>query len=108
MKFVIYALEDCPYSIRAADFISKHPVLKADVHWAKQAEKEQYKRRNKMNTFPQVFFKYKPSHGKRDRMVMVGGYSELMDLAGVAETLIESKVPLAPLIYLTRMLQKER
>ncbi len=66
--FLIYALEGCPYSEKAVDFIS----MKTNNY-----EIVKVKKGDKINlpqkTFPVIFI-------KKDKNILLGGYSELVNV----------------------------
>lgn len=71
---VAYILKDCYYSKSADDLLKKNKI-KFEKYKVPQNEeiKTKLKKKNKMNTFPQIFFKDK------SKMIKIGGYDDLVE-----------------------------
>jgi glutaredoxin len=66
---IIYKLEGCPFSIKAADILKKYPDTK--IINIKHNDKNSFKKQNNMNTFPQIFYMFDIKEFK------IGGYNDL-------------------------------
>lgn len=64
---IIYIINNCPYCKKAISLLNYHHI-KYTIVRVKKDEKEYYKKRNKMETFPQIF-----NNGKK-----IGGYDNLI------------------------------
>jgi glutaredoxin len=66
MRYVIYALEGCPFSKAALKLLNDHKLpyrlIKVDA-----STKDQVKRQNGLTTFPQIYYE-------------IGGYSDLQNM----------------------------
>lgn len=72
-NLILYSLEGCGYSMNAEKLINDLCV-KAEIIKVKQTEKDYYKKRNEMNTFPQIFLNLD------NNTIKIGGYNDLTDL----------------------------
>jgi len=84
-KIVIYSLNGCGYSRAAVETLKKnnikHEIINVD--WD---NKEDYKRSNNMQTFPQVFFKKKSSS-----RIKIGGNSDLNNILDLVKKTKKNK-----------------
>lgn len=64
--YTFYVIRSCPYCRKALDLARKNK-LEMTVKYVKKLEKEMYKKRHKMQTFPQIFY-----HDRK-----IGGYDSL-------------------------------
>lgn len=71
----IYSLEGCPYSVKAEKLV-KDLRLPYKVIKVTDSNKQSYKDKNQMATFPQIFIVY-PQLGLRK---LIGGYTELTNV----------------------------
>ena len=69
-KLKVYSLEGCPYSMNAESLL-KNNNIDFDLIKVSYDDKDQYKQKNKMNTFPQIFL------DTSKEIVKIGGYTEL-------------------------------
>lgn len=69
----IYNLDKCIYGVNAIKLLNKNKIPFKEII-VKDEQKEKYKIKNKMQTFPQIFFKH--SSG---RLIKIGGYDNLVD-----------------------------
>lgn len=67
--FILYLIRGCSFCKKALK-LAKEYKLNVSVHWVSQTEKDLYKEKHGMKTFPQIFHKY------NDDITMIGGYSE--------------------------------
>ena len=66
MKYIIYALEGCPYSQAALKLLKERKLPYRHIP-VDQHSKEQIKRQTGMSTFPQIYYE-------------IGGFSDLKKL----------------------------
>lgn len=71
--FELYVLAGCPYCNGALSLL-KQKGYKYRKHVVPQSKKDEYKRRNGMNTFPQIFVV------DNGTTFPVGGYAELQQM----------------------------
>lgn len=92
--FYIYSLEYCPYSIEAENLVKNnnlpHKIIKVS-----QNDKDKYKKQNKWNTFPQVFYKHKTNQKK-----LIGGYSDLNNYIETVNIINENDINFNILKYI--------
>ena len=71
---VAYILKDCYYSSMANDLLKKYKI-KFEKHIVPQDEtiKNKLKKKNKMQTFPQIFFQ----DNETKKISKIGGYDQL-------------------------------
>ena len=69
-KLKVYSLEGCYFS-KSAESLLKNNNIEFDLISVSYDEKDQYKSKNKMNTFPQVFLE------TSKETVKIGGFTEL-------------------------------
>ena len=69
-KLKVYSLEGCPYSMNAESLLNNNSI-EFDLIKVSHDEKDHYKQKNKMNTFPQIFLE------TSKETVKIGGYNEL-------------------------------
>lgn len=78
----IYSLFGCPFSEAAEDLIKEtrvpHKIIKVNT----QKEKNSYKRKHNMQTFPQIFFK-----NSRGQIIKIGGYEEFRSIVELCKKL---------------------
>lgn len=65
----LYVLQGCPYCKGALDFMNQRG-LQHKVITVSPDKKAYYKKKNGMNTFPQIFLDKQP----------IGGFGDLMDI----------------------------
>lgn len=63
--YTFYVIRNCPYCKGALE-LARKKKLEMEVKYVKKSEKDIYKEKHGMQTFPQIF------HGKR----RIGGYSD--------------------------------
>lgn len=71
-KIQIYSLEECPYSMKAEELLIKYN--NTEVIKVKRINKEKVKKKNKMNTFPQIFFV------KDNKKIKIGGCDKITEI----------------------------
>jgi glutaredoxin len=62
--FYVYSLKHCPYSISAVDILERSGLRYKNI-MIEAKDKKKYCKKNKMNTFPQVFYKKNKKMYKR-------------------------------------------
>jgi glutaredoxin-related protein len=85
----IYVLQDCYYSEQAVELLKKYRI-KFTKYNVPQDEKikNEIKKMNKMNTFPQILFKKDES----SKIEKIGGYSELCEYIEIKNNIKENKL----------------
>lgn len=80
-----FILSGCPYSRKAEEYLKKNDIPYKKI-FVSQEDKNFYKERNNMPTFPQLFLSY---YGKK---IMIGGYDTLMELDNLYYTMKNSPI----------------
>ena len=91
----IYGLDYCPYSKEAIELM-KNKDLKFKMNWVTSETKEKYKKKHKMDTFPQIFI------GRKK----IGGLSDLEELIEISEDVIEFEICPKLVTLMVRTLKK--
>ena len=71
--FIIYTLSDCPYSMNALEVLQQGGLKYKNITVTDKNKKKICKK-NKMKTFPQIFFK------KAKKNYKIGGCNDLLEL----------------------------
>lgn len=80
--FRINSIANCPYCQKAKDLLKEQELDFKEIK-VKPEEKQKYKDIVGLNTFPQVYF----------NDFLIGGYTELVNLLGIAEYLENKDYP---------------
>lgn len=72
---MVYSLENCPYSMKSEKLLEDKKNKK--IIKVKYSNKEKYKKKNKMNTFPQIFLNYK------NKKIKLGGCDNLENIMNI-------------------------
>ena len=96
--FVLYGLDYCPYCIKSVQLLDMHNIPHK-MNWIKDHEKESHKKKHKMSTFPQIFYKASP---KSKKMIKVGGFDELEKLFLVAKVVNQQSLDLRAINFLSK------
>ena len=70
MELIVYSLENCFYSMSASNLLDQENI-RYNLQSVSYKNKQIYKEKNKMKTFPQIFLQ------NNDLKIKIGGYSEL-------------------------------
>jgi glutaredoxin len=98
---VLYVLEGCPYCNNSLKLLKEYKIKhKAIV--VQQDEKEYYKKRNKMNTFPQIFMMI-----DKDNFIKIGGNSDLVETIELSHNINKSNVSIDAVYYMYKNLYKK-
>jgi glutaredoxin len=77
--FILYGLDSCSHCKRAINILKilkeKHKIPYEVYNMRDNREKEYYKKKNNMRTFPQIFF-YKKMENE-NQMIKIGGADDL-------------------------------
>lgn len=96
--FVLYGLDYCPYCIKSIQLLKMHNIPHK-MTWIKESDKDKYKKKHKMSTFPQVFYKTTP---KSRKMVKVGGFDDLEKMFLVAKAVNQNSLDLRAINFLSK------
>ena len=103
--FILYGLEHCPYCIKAIQLFEMNNIP-VKVIWVKnQEEKEKYKKKHGMNTFPQIFFTNSRNNRNRNnkgKMVKIGGCEDIENMFIVARVINQRNFDLKALDFLSK------
>ena len=75
-KLKVYSLQGCPYSMNAESLLNNNNI-EFDLIKVSHDDKDHYKEKNKMNTFPQIFLE------TQTETVKIGGYNELNNIFNI-------------------------
>lgn len=70
----LYTLTNCPYSAAAMELVEKLNLPHEEIRVSEE-EKNKYKKKHKMETFPQIFFQ-----NSKGKMILLGGYSDFANI----------------------------
>lgn len=86
---IAYILEDCYYSEMANDLLKKNKI-KYEKYLIPQDEKikNEFKKKNKMQTFPQIFFQENES----SKIEKIGGYDDLVQYIDIKTHVKDNKL----------------
>jgi glutaredoxin len=76
--FLIYSLETCPHCKRAISILNelkKTRKIPYEIHNVKTSDKAYYKKKNNMQTFPQIFYRV-----EKEKFIKIGGADDLEKL----------------------------
>lgn len=95
----LYGLIGCPYSLKAVQLLEMNNI-NSKIIWINQEKKNEYKKKNKMKKFPQIFFKNKTKRTK------IGGYDQLDILFSIINLITNSKFDINIINYLYKNYKK--
>jgi glutaredoxin len=72
---IVY-LQTCPYCMKALDMLKKHKLPYKAIKVISESAKQEWKQKNKMSTFPQIFDVITTKNGETRRM-KIGGSDDL-------------------------------
>ena len=86
---IAYILEDCYYSEMANDLLKKNKI-KYEKYLIPQDEKikNELKKKNKMQTFPQIFFQ----ENENSKIEKIGGYDDLVQYIDIKTHVKDNKL----------------
>ena len=97
----IYVLDECPYCRNALQLLQKyhirHKIIVVEYH-----EKEYYKKKNKMNTFPQIFIE-----GDNNKLIKVGGNDDLERIVSFCHMLHQNPISIDALSFFFKKIIKK-
>ena len=96
--FIIYGLDYCPYCIKSVQLLNMHNIPH-QITWIKDIEKNTYKKKHKMSTFPQIFYKLSP---KNKKMVKIGGFDDLEKIFLVAKVVNQQSLDIRALNFISK------
>lgn len=73
---ILFVLRGCPYCNAAIELVKKHKITNKLVY-VNDMQKDFYKQKHKMQTFPQIF--YRTSENSKSQ-TLIGGYDDLEQL----------------------------
>ena len=81
MEFNIYTIENCPYCDKALNFLIINDLNYKEI-LIPYDDKKKIKKKNNMNTFPQIFLNSEK----------IGGYSDLVKIFRITDVIIKSNL----------------
>lgn len=100
----IYVLENCLYSQKALSILDKFD-FKYRVIFVKQNEKQYYKKKNKYETFPQIFLIKSGKNKKDKKCIKLGGASELEHYIEISHLIKYNDIPMSKLREFLKLYQ---
>jgi glutaredoxin 3 len=98
----LYVLEGCPYCNKALDILKKNKIKHKKIVVENSEEaKNYYKKKNKMNTFPQIFLDFNESNSMK-----IGGCSDLENLMDLLSNIKSLGINIDIIYYMYNLLHK--
>ena len=88
MKVFIFVIDGCPYCKKAINMLNNNSIPFEDIIVSDE-DKPKYKKRHKMNSFPQIFIKT-----TSEEYVKIGGSEELERTLQLCTVLKRSPIPI--------------
>ena len=98
----IYSLEGCYYSQTAEQLLTQYGI-KHKVYPVSQKNKNIYKKKNKMNTFPQIFLKKRINN--KMKTIKIGGCDDLKSLLEIYNHIKSSNIKLDTVCYFLKSIK---
>ena len=99
---VAYILDNCSYSAEAEKLLKKNKIKSIIINVPSDENiKNKIKKKNKMNTFPQLFIK-NDNHNDGDSGIKLGGYTELCKYTDIINHVKQEKLDYGVLFYLIK------
>jgi len=102
MILLIYSLIGCPYSKKALNIL-KDSKLKYNVIHVKNKDKDEFKIKLKINTFPQIYIQKDVVYNKSIKNILIGGCDELEKYVYVLKFINENDLNLNKLIEFNKL-----
>jgi glutaredoxin len=97
----IYVLEGCPYCNNALRLLEqyriRHKIIVVEHH-----EKEYYKKKNKMNTFPQIFLEK-----DKNKLIKIGGNDDFERILSVCQMMHQNNISIDVLSFFFKKVFKK-
>lgn len=97
----IYVLDGCPYCNNALRLLNQyhfqHKITIVESH-----EKEYYKKKNKMNTFPQIFLEM-----DKKKRIKIGGNDNLEQILSICQMLHQNNISIDVLSFFCKKIFKK-
>ncbi len=84
---VLYVLEGCPYCERALGMLNQEKIKYQKIVVQNDTEKQLYKRKCGMNTFPMIF-----NQVEEDKYIKIGGSTDLEELIRKCKEFSETNI----------------
>jgi glutaredoxin 3 len=98
----LYVLEGCPYCNKALDILKKNKIKHKKIVVENTEEaKKYYKKKNKMDTFPQIFLDISETNS-----IKIGGCSDLENLMDLLGNIKNSGIHIDVIYYMFNLLHK--
>lgn len=91
----IYTIQGCPYCNKALDLLKERNIKYKQI-LVKQKDKDDVKIKNKMKTFPQIFY----------RKMTIGGFDKLQFIIDICDDLKENDISIKLINDLCKDLNK--
>ena len=104
---IAYILDNCSYSAEAEKLLKKLKIKSTIINVpADENIKNKIKKKNKMNTFPQLFIKNDNDDNNNDaNKIKLGGYTELCKYTDIINHVKQEKLDYGVLFYLIKSMK---
>jgi glutaredoxin len=93
----IYILEGCPYCMKALELLKIYKLKHTKFIVPNEEKiKNEYKKKHKMNTFPQIFIENK---------IRIGGFSDLENIINLCKNIKNMNISIDALCYLYKKIK---
>ena len=93
----IYILEECPYCSKALELLKMYKIKhKKIIVQNEEKIKNEYKKKYKMNTFPQIFI---------ENQLKIGGLSDLENMIDICKHIKNKNISIDVLYYLCKQIK---
>ena len=100
-KFIIYIIPNCSFCTKAIQLLTTFK-FKYDIVNVLPEEKEALKKKNNMNTFPQIFLE------SNNTIETIGGFDNLFFLFRIAETIEKKNLSIDVIKYIHTEIKKQK
>ena len=97
--FTIYTIIGCPYCENAVLLLKKNKLKFKNIIAKTEKQKQKYKEKHDMYTFPQVFFK------SNKKNIKIGGYADTLEFIDLGIYLNSTPFDLEAVFNLTKKLK---
>ena len=97
----IYVIEGCPFCEKALRILIENNIKHKKFVAITDEEKKHYKKKNKMNTFPQIFIQTKTDP------IKVGGCDNFVANLAICDSIKNSGLTLESILYMYQNLYKK-
>jgi glutaredoxin 3 len=100
---IIYVIEGCPYCEKALRVLNGNNIKHKKIVAHTEEEKKLYKKKNQMNTFPQIFI-----HQPKTESIKIGGCDDFMMTLSICNSMKNSGLTLEAILHMYQILYKKK